>query len=117
VEDNAEVRKFTEAVLHQNGYLPIVAATASQAIELFQKENGEIDLIVSDVILPDKNGVLLVEDILKNSAEIPIILCSGYAEETLIRSIKMNRKFHFLQKPYQIPDLLKLIHELLSKKQ
>ncbi|MDD5765528.1 MAG: PAS domain S-box protein [Candidatus Marinimicrobia bacterium] len=115
VEDNNEVQIFTATVLRQNGYLPIVAATAAQAVEEFRKENGQIDLIVSDVILPDKNGLLLAEEILTMQANLPIILCSGYAEETVMKSIKTNRKFHFIQKPFQIPNLLDMIHSLLKK--
>lgn len=116
VEDNADVRKFTEAVLNQNGYQTATAATANQAMNLFREEDGRFDLIISDVILPDRNGVLLAEDILQIKKEIPIILCSGYAEETLIQSIKMNRKFHFIQKPYQVQILLEHIHRILRKK-
>jgi len=116
VEDNAEVRRFTEVVLNQNGYQTFTAATANQALSLFQEEDGRFDLIISDVILPDKNGVLFAEEILRIKTEIPIILCSGYAEETLIQSIKMNRKFHFIQKPFQVQILLEQVYRILREK-
>ncbi|MFH1251083.1 MAG: PAS domain S-box protein [bacterium] len=115
VEDNSEVLKFTSMAFSQNGYVPITAETAAQAIEQFHKENGKIDLIVSDVVLPDKNGMQLVKDLLSINAKLPVILCSGYAEETIIQSIKMNPKFHFFQKPYQVQAMLKLVYKILHE--
>jgi PAS domain S-box-containing protein len=115
VEDNTEVRKFTELVLRQNGYVTVSAATASQAMEIFLRDKGQINLVISDVILPDRNGVVLAEEMLREKPEVSVLLCSGYAEETLIQSIKANKKFHFLQKPYQVHNLLKEMRRILSE--
>ncbi len=114
IEDEAEVLKFTTAALRQNGYLPITAETAAQALEQFKNER-QIDLIVSDVVLPDKNGLRVVEEILLEHPGVSAIFCSGYTEDRVMQSIKKNKKFRFIQKPYSVRALLELIHALLKE--
>ncbi len=113
IEDSADVLKFLAETLHQNGYTPITAANAAEAIEQFQNENGQIDLILADVVLPDKNGVTVSEEILAQKEDIPVILYSGYAEESIIQLIKKNPKFVFIQKPFKMKELLDLIYQKL----
>ncbi|HPI27884.1 MAG TPA: PAS domain S-box protein [Candidatus Marinimicrobia bacterium] len=113
IEDSADVLKFLAETLHQNGYTPITAANAAEAIEQFQNENGQIDLILADVVLPDKNGVTVSEEILAQKEDIPVILYSGYAEESIMQLIKKNPKFVFIQKPFKMKELLDLIYQKL----
>jgi len=113
VEDNSEVLKFTASILSNNNYTPIEAATAAQAFNQFEKGKGQIKLILSDIGLPDKNGIQVAEEILSINAGLPIILYTGYTDETIMRSIKRNQNFHLLQKPFQVEDLLQLIYQLL----
>jgi len=116
VEDEEDVLEFISAVLFQNGYTAIKASNAAEAIRLFQKDKGQtIQLIISDVVLPDKNGIQLAEDILTIKADIQVILCSGYTEEKVQQSIIKNKNFRFLQKPYRVPILLSLIQETIRK--
>ncbi|HOD38652.1 MAG TPA: PAS domain S-box protein, partial [Candidatus Marinimicrobia bacterium] len=113
IEDSADVLKFLAETLHQNEYTPITAANAAEAIEQFQNENGQIDLILADVVLPDKNGVTVSEEILAQKEDIPVILYSGYAEESIMQLIKKNPKFVFIQKPFKMKELLDLIYQKL----
>ncbi len=115
VEDNLEVLKFTCSILNQSGYVVLTASTAAQALAEFHKAHQKIDLLVSDVVLPDNNGALLADEILTHQPRLPVILCSGYAEDTIIKSIKANPQFHFIQKPYQAHALLELIYQLLHQ--
>jgi len=114
VEDDAEVLKFITAVLRQKGYVPITASTAAQALKQFKDEKEKIDLIVSDVVLPDKDGLQLAQEIISTHPKIPVILCSGYTEERIMQSIRMNKKFHFIQKPYPVQTLLDIVHSVLT---
>jgi len=115
IEDEAEVLKFTSAMLRQNGYIPITALNATQALEQFKSEKGQIDLIISDVVLPDKNGLQIVEEILSKQADIPAIFCSGYTEEEIMELIKTNKKYRYIQKPYPIKMLLSEIYSALKE--
>ncbi|HRS51246.1 MAG TPA: PAS domain S-box protein [Candidatus Marinimicrobia bacterium] len=113
IEDSSEVLKFIAEILRQNGYTPIMADNAVEAIEQFQNENEQIDLILADVVLPDRNGVSVSEEILTHKEGIPVILYSGYAEESIMQLIRRNPKFIFIQKPFKIKELLDLIYKKL----
>jgi len=112
IEDDNDVRKFIITILRHYNYVPLEAADAAAATTIFQKE--KIKLIVCDVILPDKNGVLLVEEFLSTQADIPIIMCSGYADEKVQHDIIKKKNFRYLQKPIKAPTFLDLVQETLA---
>jgi len=114
IEDDDDVRKFMATILRHYNYVPLEAADAAAAATIFQKEKEKIKLIVADVILPDKNGILLVEELLATQANIPVIMCSGYADEKVRQDIIQKKKFHFLQKPIKAPIFLDLVQETLT---
>jgi len=116
IEDEDGVRNFSDAVLTQRGYTSITAAGAREAREIFQRENGKFDLIFSDVILPDGNGLDVVLDFIKTHGPIPVIMGSGYTEERIQKSILQHAGFRFLQKPYSIKTLLDEVKDSLSHK-
>ncbi|MBN2601229.1 MAG: PAS domain S-box protein, partial [Candidatus Marinimicrobia bacterium] len=114
IEDEEEVRNFAVAALRQNGYLTIEAENSAAALEVFKKEKGRFDLILSDVILPDKNGFLLVEELLEIRGDIPVIMSSGYTEEKVQQTIIQKQGFRFLQKPYNLQEMLLTVKQVLN---
>ena len=114
IEDDNDVRKFMVTILQHYHYVPLEAADAATATTIFQKEKEKIKLIIADVILPDRNGILLVEDFLATQAHIPVIMCSGYANEKVQHEIITKKKFHYLQKPIKAQTFLDLVHDTLA---
>ena len=113
VEDEEGVRNITVKALRDNGYVVVEAETAREAFEIFQEESGNFALIFSDIVLADKTGIELVEELLVVKPDIKILLTSGYADKKS-RWTDVNEKgFPFLQKPYSLADLLKNIREVL----
>ena len=113
IEDNRDVRDFASAALRQNGYVTYEAENAAAAVDVFRTEKGLFDLILSDVVLPDKNGFQLVKELLEIKADIPVVMCSGYTEERARHSIVHEEGFQFLQKPYSLNKLLEIVKETL----
>lgn len=108
VEDETNVRMFTERVLRNKGYTVFSASNAKEAFNIFNKENGNFNLIFTDILLPDENGAKLAERLLALKPELPVLFASGYSEE----NIEETKKMRFLQKPYVLTDLLRVIKEL-----
>src|SRR3989339_213493 len=81
VEDEAGVRKFVVRVLAGCGYEVFDAENAASAIRIFEREIKAIDMIFSDIILPDINGIRLVEQLLTHNADLKVIFTSGYTGE------------------------------------
>jgi hypothetical protein len=115
VEDHQEVRFLANEILTTNGYVVLTASSAKDALALFEKESGKFNLIFSDVGLPDKSGVWLVEELLKHG-KIPVLFCSGFTDEKSNLDYMKSKNIRFLRKPYSIPDLLAAVKEVLAEK-
>jgi len=114
VEDDAEVRAFTVRILRENGYILFDAANADDAIAIFEKEKGNIHLIFSDVALPGRNGIDLVDQLLSREPQLHVLLCSGYTDEKSQWPLICEKKFHFLKKPYTLNGLLQAVKDALK---
>ncbi|MBI1912405.1 MAG: PAS domain S-box protein [Deltaproteobacteria bacterium] len=114
IEDERMLRKSVALVLTKNGYKVFEAENAQEAAEIFHKESGMFDLIFSDMILKDKNGIELVEDLLVIKPDIRVILTSGYIDIDYQWPIIKEKQFLFLQKPYEIPDLLQIMKTAIT---
>jgi len=114
VEDDEAVRKLTERMLEQNGYVVMGAGDANTAFDVFAREKGEFELIFSDVALPGENGVKLVEHLHSYKPGLPVLLVSGYTDVIGDWRFVQEKGYRFLQKPYVLPNLLQTLRELLE---
>ncbi|HHL40320.1 MAG TPA: hybrid sensor histidine kinase/response regulator [Deltaproteobacteria bacterium] len=106
VEDEGDVRRFAGRALRENGYVVFDAATAGEAAELFEREDGEFHLVFSDVVLTDRNGIQLVGQLRAVRPGLPVLLCSGYTDhKSQWKSIE-EKGYPFLSKPYTLEELL-----------
>jgi PAS domain S-box-containing protein len=106
VEDERRVREVTKRVVSDGGYTVFDAEDARAAIELFEKEDGEFDLVLSDVVLSDFNGVELAKELTSRNPNLKVLLTSGYVDDKSNWEVIDRMGFRFLQKPYSIDDLL-----------
>jgi hypothetical protein len=117
VEDQKEVRLFCAEALRLHNYTVHDAADAGEALTLFEQHSDQILLVLSDVVLPDENGLDLVEKIRGRNPAVQAILCSGYTDEKSQRTIIQEKKYRYIQKPYTIAELLKAIQAALPANQ
>ncbi|MCL4473612.1 MAG: response regulator [Actinobacteria bacterium] len=113
VEDDDAVREITGKMLRENGYEVIGAHDAAEAFARFASERGDIQLVFSDVVLPGEDGIHLVENLREHKPELAVLLGSGYSDTAIDWQTVQSRGYRFMQKPYVMPDLLKIIRELL----
>ena len=114
VEDEDVVRDFACKVLRDKGYDVLDVGSAEEGIEVYKQESGEFDAVFSDVVLPGKSGVELVEELLALDPELRILLSSGYTDEKSQWTTINDKGLRFLQKPYSLADLLGTIREVLD---
>ncbi len=115
VEDQGEVLQLAVRLLSENGYVVYEASNATAALELFEREKGDFALIFSDVVLPDFDGIRLLDDLRRRKPDCRVLLVSGYADERSRWPLIQERGYRFINKPYAIADLLKLIKEVLEE--
>jgi len=114
VEDDAAIKKFAIKVLTNKGYKIFSASTVKEALEAFAKEKGVFDLVLSDVVLPDKNGLELVEELLLQKPKLRVIMNSGYTNHKAQQETIAKKGYTFMNKPYTVNELLKTIKEALN---
>lgn len=112
VEDADGVRLFAEMALGENGYETVAVASVQDALRLLENETQHIDLVFSDVVLPDRSGIELIEQVLSRCPDMPILLSSGYTDQKSQWEVIVKRGYRFLQKPYTLVSLLSAVREV-----
>ncbi len=106
IEDEPAVLAFVRAALKQNGYAVITADCAAKARTIFGDCGHEIDLVMSDVVLPDDTGLDLLEEFFAIKPSLRALLTSGYSEKGALVEMVTRRGIAFLHKPYTLVHLL-----------
>jgi two-component system cell cycle sensor histidine kinase/response regulator CckA len=114
VEDEEAVRAFAARALGQRGYKVIEASTGAEALEVFEEHEGDVDLVVSDVVMPEMDGPTLMKELRRDHPDIKIIFMSGYAEDAFRRNLAENEEFVFLQKPFDLKQLAAAVKAALE---
>jgi len=114
IEDERITRRFIDKVLKENGYIVLQAASIEEASEIMKKNGKEIQMLFSDVVLSDGSGLQFAEESINKNENLKVILSSGYTDEKSELSSIAKKKFRFLEKPYEVQDLLKEVKETFS---
>ncbi|MBH0236887.1 cell cycle histidine kinase CckA [Methylobrevis albus] len=114
VEDEEAVRAFAARALASRGYTVHEAGSGTEALEVMERTGGNIDLVVSDVVMPEMDGPSLLRELRKTRPDLKIIFVSGYAEDAFKKNLPENEKFHFLPKPFSLKQLATTVKETLS---
>ncbi len=115
VEDEDAVRAFAARALQARGYTVHSAATGVEALEVMKEAGGKIDLVVSDVVMPEMDGPSLLRELRKDHPDLKIIFVSGYAEDAFAKNLPEGEKFHFLPKPFTLKQLATAVKETLAQ--
>lgn len=114
VEDEEAVRAFSARALKSRGYTIHEAVSGAEALEVMEDVDGEIDLVVSDVVMPEMDGPTLLGKLRAVHPEIKFIFVSGYAEEAFSKNLPEGEKFRFLPKPFSLKQLAEAVKDALD---
>jgi two-component system cell cycle sensor histidine kinase/response regulator CckA len=114
VEDEMPVRTFAARALSNKGYKIIEADCAETALELMEEHGSEVELIITDVIMPGMTGPAMIEKIMPDYPDIKVIFMSGYAEEAFVDNYGTERDFNFLAKPFTLKQLASKVKDVIS---
>lgn len=114
VEDEEGLRSLNARGLRSRGYSVIEASNGIEAMEALDQKNGAVDLVVSDVVMPEMDGPTLLKAMRARNPDLKIIFVSGYAEEAFEKSLPENEQFAFLPKPFALSALVAKVKETMS---
>ncbi len=115
VEDEDVVRNFAARALSRQGYEVLEAGTGMEALEVMERENHRVDLVVSDVIMPEMDGPTLLKELRKTNPALKFIFVSGYPDDAFKKTLDDNQEYAFLPKPFTLPQLAAKVKEQLAE--
>ncbi len=114
VEDEESVRAFSARALQATGYEVFEADGGEEALEILDELDNRIDLLVSDVEMPEMDGPALLAEVRKRLPQVKVIFVSGYAQESIRNELADDRSVEFLAKPYTLNQINSKVKEVLS---
>ncbi|TPN39479.1 response regulator [Mesorhizobium sp. B2-3-3] len=114
VEDEDAVRMGGVRALTSRGYTVHEASSGVEALEVFEALGGKVDIVVSDVVMPEMDGPTLLGELRKRQPDIKFVFVSGYAEDAFARNLPAEAHFGFLPKPFSLKQLATIVKDMLE---
>ena len=114
IDDEPSVLEIAQMTLESHGYRVLAASDGAEALGIFARHKNEVDLVITDMMMPVMDGVATIEALRKIKKDVPIIASSGYIEDDRANTFVQTGAVAFLQKPYTRESLLSIIFEQLN---
>jgi two-component system, cell cycle sensor histidine kinase and response regulator CckA len=114
VEDEDAVRVFSSRALRNKGYLVLEARHGEEALTIMAREGKKIDLLISDVVMPQMDGPTMMTKIREQWPDLKVIFISGYTEDKFRSQLKAGEIVHFLGKPFTLKQLAAKVKDVLA---
>jgi len=115
VEDEDVVRSFATRALKRQGYEVLEASSGVEALEVLAANDWQVDIVVSDVVMPEMDGPTLLKELRKHKPALKVIFVSGYPHEAFETSLDRGEQFAFLPKPFSLPQLAAKVKQELGR--
>ena len=114
VEDEEAVRAFASRALASRGYQVLEANSGETALTVFAANSNNIDLVLSDVVMPEMDGPTLLKELRRRGATTKVVFISGYAEDAFERNLEGQADFAFLPKPFTLKQLAAAVKQAMD---
>jgi DNA-binding NtrC family response regulator len=115
VDDDPSVLSLLDLSLRGAGYDVLLAEGGRNAVQVFEKNAGRVDLLLTDVIMPDLTGPVLAERLRASQPQLPVLFISGFHDADLVQRFVSAKGFTLLPKPFTVEALLKVVDEALRR--
>lgn len=115
VEDEDPVRAVNARALTARGYTVLEAASGIEALQVIEERGESVDLVVSDVVMPEMDGPTLLGELRKLYPDLKVIFVSGYAEDAFRKNLPEGEEFNFLPKPFSLRQLVEIVKQVMGR--
>jgi CheY-like chemotaxis protein len=116
VEDEGGAREVTARLLEQAGFQVLEAGDGPEAVELFRRRGPEVEAVLLDLTMPGMNGEEVFQALRQLRPDVPVLLMSGFDEQSVTGRFAGEDLDGFLLKPYRVDDLLGAVHRALARR-
>jgi CheY-like chemotaxis protein len=113
-EDEEQVRRIARVILEMNGYHVLEASGGDEALSIYKQHEGQIDLVMTDVVMPQMSGRELAQSLETLQPGIKVLYMSGYTDDAIVRHGLLDQEIAFLQKPFTPEALTLKVREVLD---
>ena len=113
MDDEQDILTFVQSALQRVGYAVVLAHSGDTALELFEKMQVQIDLLLTDVVMPGMSGPMLVDRLLALQPSLPVLFMSGYDDRQVVQRYVLKEGFALLPKPFTLEALTEKLHDLI----
>jgi len=114
VEDEPGILKLCKLILERNGYTVLAFERAVEAINMEKGYNGTLDLLVTDIMMPEMNGSELAKKLLASRPDLKVLFISGYTADVIAHNTILDSQLNFIQKPFSSISLTTIVHNILN---
>ena len=115
VDDEPEVRKLVGAMVMRYGFNVLTADTGEHAITLFKRHQGEIDLLLTDVVAPGMSGPVIADKLVELKPGLKVLFMSGYDNTQVVQHYVVEKGHTLLPKPFTLEELGRKVEEVLGE--
>jgi two-component system cell cycle sensor histidine kinase/response regulator CckA len=115
VDDEPEVRKLVGAMLAREGHNIVISDSGDHALKAFQKNDGHVDLLLTDVVSPGMSGPMLADRLLELQPSLRVLFMSGYDGTQVVQKYVVERGFSLLIKPFTMEQLRRKVRAALEQ--
>lgn len=109
VDDDMPVRQYVHRAMEKKGYVAILCADGTEAVEAYKERGAEIGLVILDMIMPKMDGKETFFELKKIDPDVKIVLASGYSVDASVQECVKAGALGFLNKPFQLHELLETV--------
>lgn len=114
VDDEPMALKLVQAILERRGFEVLICTSPLEALEIFQARQQQIELLISDIVMPEMNGTRLAGRIVALNPELPVLFMSGFVTEDEVAQAGDLTQFAFIRKPFRPATLVQAVHKMLA---
>ena len=114
VEDEPSILNIASLMLEKQGYTVLKAATSGKAIQMAREHSGNIQLLMTDVIMPEMNGGDLAKNMLSMYPQMKLLFMSGYTADVIAHHGVLDAGVYFIQKPFTLPTVANIVRKILD---
>ncbi len=114
VDDEPMALKLVQSILEKRGFNVLVSESPSHALRVFHSRKDEIELLISDIVMPEMDGTKLASHLVAINPDLPVLFMSGFVTEHEVEQAAAISQFAFIRKPFRPATLVQAVHKMLA---
>jgi DNA-binding NtrC family response regulator len=114
VDDEPMALKLVQTILEKRGFQVLVSTSPRQAVKVFQEHCDHIELLISDVVMPEMDGTKLASHLVGLNPDLPVLFMSGFLTESEIADASAIAQYAFIRKPFRPSTLVQAVRKMLT---